>query len=485
LNIIQNLAAIMKRLDMGVIDARLAQREVEGMLSVQGYGTTSYSKYLFHVFKEYFQNPTIPAEVIMGQLKISVHELREIQQEIQRMPLFSDLWQSLLFPRSLLMRYAYQLTKYLHANPGFINAAMNSDSQLGMYMLEIHPTSGACIYSCKMCLWSGGGQLTAKQIKEGARTALMPTSHWITVLEEAKCLGVERIIVSGGGETLLDEKKFREVMLSAVRLGIKVMIYTNGRLLASIRDETICAIMQADWLRVSCHAATPEVYAQLVNRPIGNNDLAIVVEGIKRVISRKHEVNSPLKVGVGIVLQKTNFRQLPLMNALGESLGIDFLDIRGDCIDITDALTDLQRERMFHDLNVAREESLSSKLSFRLSISDDLQLQLDQWKLMTLTLSGRCWIPVLRPAIDPFGTVCACDSIGEPFTRSVSPEVYVFGTCQSSSLRQIFQQASQEPLGIWCQHCMPGQVALNALFEKIVADFKIGIRPCDQPFFNP
>jgi MoaA/NifB/PqqE/SkfB family radical SAM enzyme len=474
----------MQKLDAGVISDSTAQEAFSYELIKQRYLEMDDLQYLYNLFRIYFQNPTTPASTILKSLNISLEKLVDLQRVLQEASVIADLWISLLYPRSLLMRYAYQLTRYLHLNPEFLSSAHQDSAQPHIYMLEIHPTNGLCIYACKMCLWCGGGQLKARQIRASAGIDVLPTRSWISVLDEAKDLGVERIIVSGGGETLLDQVKFREVVLAAVRNGIEVLVYTNGRLLSRVDEETLDVILHTGWLRVSCHAATSEVYARLVNRPVDSNDFQIVQAGVRRLIERRNAVHARLKVGLGTVLQEVNFSQLPLIVTLCENLGVDFLDLRADCIGISQALKAEQSVLLLNDLRVIRGRYLDGGLPFHLTIADDLQFKISQWSKMELTPSKRCWIPFLRPAIDPFGTVCACDSIGEPYTRSVSPAKYVFGSCRDDSLRQLISRASQETLGVWCQHCMPGQVALNALFEKIVADFKIGIRPCDQPFFH-
>ncbi|MFA5030636.1 MAG: radical SAM protein [Patescibacteria group bacterium] len=478
------LIAVMKQLDNGVIDDHMALQAVDNLLRSQEHeGYCDHSK-LFRVWKEYFQNPTIQARVIMERLGLDLHELIEIQRSIQKTTLFSDAWRNLLYPRSLLIHYGYQLASYLSDNPQFLSSVISGD-RVCVYMLEIHPTKGACIYKCKMCLWSGGGVLTAKQIRDGANANLISKEGWIGILNDAKRLGVERIIISGGGETLLGEEKFRHVTEAAIRLGIKTMIYTNGRLLLSLSEKTIKTLMRADWLRVSMHAATKEVYAQLVNRPLHCNDFEIVLKGMRRLIAFREKVGSSLRIGMGAVIQELNYAHIPLLAQLGEHLRIDFLDIRGDCIGISKALSSLQSELMLKDICDVRDRSVRDELPFRLTIADDLLLQADRWKKMRLTLPKRCWIPFLRPAIDPYGMVCACDSIGEPFTRASSPDAYIFGSCQKSPLQELLGLALHKPLGLWCKHCMPGQITLNALFEKIVADFQLGILPSDQPFFHP
>ena len=478
---IKELIAIMKRLDAGIISTRAAQTAVVNVLIASGCQVAHEGSGLFRVYKEYFRNPTIHAQTVTKRLNMSRAQLLEAHRLLQSSRLLASAWQGNLYPRSLLVRYGVQLTRYLDDNPDFIDSIIGG--QPSIYMLEIHPTKGACTYACRMCLWSGGGKFTARQMKTDAGKSLLSTERWINLLAEAKDLGVRRVIISGGGEPLLDEKKFSGVTEAAKRLGIETMIYTNGRLLTKLSEKAMDAILSADWLRISMHAATPEVYTKLINRPLGRRDLEFVSRGIERLVTMKTVHRSSLHIGIGVVIQEVNFDQIPMLAKFAEQSGVNFLDIRGDCIGISETLSPVQLETVFRDLRDVRDRSMNYALPFKLTIADDLLLQMERWQEMALTPPHRCWIPVLRPAIDPYGTVCACDSIGEPYTRSISPDVYVFGSYHAMPLQSLLASALRKPLGIWCKHCMPGQLALNALFEKIVADYQLGILPRDQPYF--
>jgi MoaA/NifB/PqqE/SkfB family radical SAM enzyme len=182
-------------------------------------------------------------------------------------------------------------------------------------------------------------------------------------------------------------------------------------------------------------------------------------------------------------LQEINYAEMAKIARLCSDLDIDFLDVRVDCIGITEKLSEYQYENMLEDLRELRSDVENGQLKFRISFADDLLIAMDKWHGIELTKPERCLISVVRPAIDPFGIVGACDSIGEPYTRSKSPIEYVMGQIGNKhNFIDIIRGSASKELGIRCKFCMPGQISLNALLEKLVDDFKLGIEPTEQPF---
>ncbi|MBU1178432.1 radical SAM protein [Patescibacteria group bacterium] len=354
---------------------------------------------------------------------------------------------------------------------------------VGPMMLEIHPTNAMCVYRCQMCIWCGGQKQTTSIADFYGAERLLTTDQWCGILEEVKGLGTHQIIFSGGGETLFSQAKVKPVLDKANSIGLETMIYTNGRTLYDADPALLDSILSSTWLRVSLHAATPEIYSRLINRPLGANDLGSVLDGIRKIVSLNKQRRGKLKVGIGIVLQELNYAEVAKIAKLCSDLEVDFLDVRVDCIGVTKKLSEYQYEQMLEGLRELRTSVEAGQSGFSASFADDLLIAMDQWKGMELTQPKRCLIPVVRPAIDPFGIVGACDSIGEPYTRSKSPREYVLGQMSNGcSFVDIMRSAAGKELGIRCKFCMPGQISLNALLEKLVDDFRIGIEPTSQPF---
>lgn len=437
---------------------------------------------VFPVFARYFFDPACKVQSILADMQMSLSDLLVAHRFIRESTLAKSVFLSNQYPRSLLMRAATKLLEFMRADADYLPNVL-AGKLVGPFMVEIHPTNATCPYRCRMCIWCGGEQQKEPIAAMYGATSLLTADEWNQILSEAKGLGTRQIVFSGGGETLQSAAKIQPVLDRANVLGLETVIYTNGRPLRDLDPALVDSILESDWLRVSVHAATPEVYAHLVNRPVERGDLAFVVEGIKRIVTLRNERGSALKIGLGIVLQEANYDQVSGMATLCNDLGVDFLDIRVDCIGVTSKLSPANYEAMLGSLRVLRANADAGQLSFNVSFADDLIIAMDEWGEFPLTQPKRCLIPLIRPAIDPYGIVGACDSIGEPYTRSLSPAEYVLGQVGTScGFAEIMGHAAGKHLGVRCGFCMPGQISLNALMEKVIHDYTLGIEPSDQAF---
>lgn len=480
---IQRLVDVIHRFHDGLVNLSKAKRQAyEVFRGVETALDQGIFNLAFPVLVEYFFDPTKKARTILQRKEISRDKLLAGHHFMRESKLTKMMFLSSQYPRSLLVKSAVNLLGFMQQNSQYLPKILRGEV-VGPMMLEIHPTNAMCVYRCQMCIWCGGQQQTTSIANFYGAERLLTVDEWCGILEEVESLGTQQIIFSGGGETLLSQAKAKPVLDKANSIGFETMIYTNGRTLCDADPALLDSILSSTWLRVSLHAATPEIYSRLISRPLGANDLEYVLDGIRKIISLRKQRRGKLKVGIGVVLQELNYAEVAKIASLCSNLEIDFLDVRMDCIGVTKKLSEYQYEQTLGSLRELRAGVENGQLGFSVSFADDLLIAMDQWKRMDLTQPKRCLIPVVRPAIDPFGIVGACDSIGEPYTRSKSPREYVLGqTSNGCSFTDILRSAAGKRLGIRCKFCMPGQISLNALLEKLVDDFEIGIDPADQPF---
>ncbi len=480
---VQTLVSLIHRLHDGFTNLNEAKREAyEVFQSFESVSDEALFDVAFPVMVEYFLDPAKKAKVILQRKEMSKDNLLASHRFVSRSKLAKMIFFSSQYPRSLLIKSATNLLGFMRQNPQYLPKILRGE-MVGPTMLEIHPTNAMFVYRCQMCIWCGGQKQNTPIADFYGAERLLTVNQWCGILEEAKSLGTRQIILSGGGETLLAQDKIRPVLNRANSLGLETMIYTNGRTLGEVNPALLDSILNSTWLRISLHAATPEIYSRLINRPLGANDLGSVLDGIRKIVSLKKQRGGKLKIGIGVVLQELNYAEVAKIAGLCSDLGVDFLDVRVDCIGVTRKLSEYQYENMLGSLRDLRTSVESGQSKFTASFADDLLIAMDQWKGIELTQPRRCLIPVVRPAIDPFGIVGACDSIGEPYTRSKSPREYVLGRISNGcNFADIMRSSAGKKLGIHCQFCMPGQISLNALPEKLVDDFEIGIEPVDQPF---
>lgn len=285
INAVQKLVGIIHRLHDGIVNLNAAKRQAcEVFRSVETILDEGMFNLAFPVLVEYFFNPTKKAETILQGQKISRDGLLAGHRFVRRSKLTKMMFFSNQYPRPLLVKSAADLLGFTQQNPQYLPKILRKE-MVGPMMLEIHPTDAMCIYRCQMCIWCGGQKHMTPIADFYGAERLLTTDKWCGILEETKGLGTQQIIFSGGGETLLSQAKVKPVLDKANYIGLDTMIYTNGRMLYNADPALLDSILSSTWLRVSLHAATPEIYSRLINRPLGANDLESVLDGIRKIVS--------------------------------------------------------------------------------------------------------------------------------------------------------------------------------------------------------
>jgi MoaA/NifB/PqqE/SkfB family radical SAM enzyme len=375
--------------------------------------------------------------------------------------------------------------KDLSINSANLNAALNGDP-IFPKRLEIHATNAKCNYRCNMCLWDvqNQGDYHAKEKK----LKVLNTPLWKNTLTEAKETGTETIIFSGGGEPLL-RSDFSQILDHAQLLDLYTMVYTNGSTLANYsahQHPTYTSLLASDWLRVSLHATSEDVYSKLVNLPAKSKPFERVIRGLEQVIKDRDHLGSPLQIGVGFVIQHSNYHQIEEIAQLSRNLGLDFLNLRIDCIDITQKLKPAQEKQLYSALQNVRD-GLENGVYNQLTIdfADSLVRHMNGWSNqpnIDQTLS--CFVHHYRPAIDPYGRFAVCDLASEPYFSRDDLTLGYIGSKQSYN-QVLTQGAKKEFHTNQCKSCMPGQQAINAMWQKVLLDSAGHIDPAQQPLlFN-
>ncbi|MFT5687114.1 MAG: MoaA/NifB/PqqE/SkfB family radical SAM enzyme, partial [Myxococcota bacterium] len=121
----------------------------------------------------------------------------------------------------------------------------------GPMTLEIYPTL-ACNLDCVFCDTTDRHRPPVDELS---------TERWLTIIEEAAAMGVQRVFVLGGGEPLL--RKDTPILLSRIKsLSMEGILTTNGtRLSPSLGEKLI------DWgwdeIHFSVDGPTPEIHDAL------------------------------------------------------------------------------------------------------------------------------------------------------------------------------------------------------------------------------
>lgn len=426
------------------------------------------------------RNPTAPIEVLSARTGLSIDGIKQNQEWMQTSNLVKNVLFSHYYPAYLFVRYAQSFLEDLVENPSYLDYVVQK-KPIAPKRLEIHTTNASCNYRCEMCLWHVQNQ--AEYRTDTRHSTLLGLDDWKNTLTQAKELGTNVVIISGGGEPLL-RPDVADVITHTRNIGLYTMIYTNGSRLSRLPfvSPLYQAILHSDWLRVSLHATTEDTYSQIVNLPVELRPLSKIIKGIKRIRTDKDAQELPVRVGLGFVVQNLNYDQIEDIAQLSSDLGLDFLNLRVDCIDITEKLTFEKKEQIYEQLRSVRGNFEQGKYgSMVVDFADSLIGSMNNWTAQPqIDSTAECRVHYYRSAIDPYGRIAVCDLTAEPFySRDEFTLGYVSVNKDYTSI--ITEAAGKQFDASLCTSCMPGQQAINALWQKVLEDLKFGILPQDQP----
>jgi MoaA/NifB/PqqE/SkfB family radical SAM enzyme len=433
---------------------------------------------LSHVIPLVAQNPTTPLKDLELSPKVTREELLEAYKWMQSSNMLKTVMTSHYYPGYMMIRYAQTFLGDLARDPQYLKDVIEH-KPLTPKRLEVHVTNGTCNYRCSMCLWHVDNQAKYEGDKE-----ILSTEDWNKVFKQAAEGGTEVAIFSGGGEPLL-RSDLGEVIEHANKNGLYTMIYTNGSRLEKLSKDNsrlYKSLLNADWLRVSLHSTDDDTYADLVHLPREKKPLSRVVRGMRRLIDDRDRLGKPLKIGIGFVVQHQNFDQVSEIAKLAKELGVDLLNIREDCIDITQNLSLEEREVLYEQLrDIRRDFDNGVYGDMQIDFADTMIAQMNGWeKSPSVETPSECKVHLYRSAIDPYGRVAVCDLVSEPYFAT--DDLTLGYISKNEDYARVLEDSAERKFKTEdCSKCMPGQQAINALWHKVLEDNKEGITPENQP----
>lgn len=190
--------------------------------------------------------------------------------------------------------------------------------------------SDLCNQSCGFCAyrWEGYtsnqhfGELRADGTMNNNPNRMLPKDKVFEILESCRRLGVKAIQFTGGGEPTVHPDHI-EIFNKALDMGFDVGLVTNGVIQ---RPGIMEAMLRMKWVRFSVDAGTKETYASL--RKTAKENFAKVWGHIgelcdKRTEASRWEPAPQLLIGVGFVVTKENWGELPVAAAIARNMGAD------------------------------------------------------------------------------------------------------------------------------------------------------------------
>jgi MoaA/NifB/PqqE/SkfB family radical SAM enzyme len=346
--------------------------------------------------------------------------------------------------------------------------------------VELHPSTGTCNYRCTMCLWSDREELTYEQQRLTA-DGLLSTGAWMGLLDRLHQMGARTVVVSGGGEALLN-RDLAAILNYARTLGLRRHVYTTGFNLDRASEELWTELARCDQVRFSIHAADEDLYSRIVGLPPRVRALTRVTEHLRRLIDLRDRLASPGRVGIGFVAQPANHAQLSPMTDLAVGCGVDFLNIRKDEVDVTATLTDAQAQVMLGQVRRLRLAGHRSEHGRTVVDFSDEITALANGIQPAHRRTAECHAKYFRPTISPYGILAPCDLKAEP--RFAGSE-FNLGIVSAATLGAVVATLPRQTIPDACAQCMPSSRTGNAVYAKLLDDLRDGIALSAQPFAQP
>lgn len=421
-------------------------------------------------------DPSITAAELSALSGLDLQDVVGLYADIRGNSDIRAITGSPFYPRRLMTEFAQQTVTDWSGDPEYAERLLTGGA-VAPRNLEVHATRGTCDYTCNMCLWSDKEELTYRNLGLSG-SGLMTTTEWEATFQAARDYGTRRIVFSGGGEPLLNKGLF-ELSVAARGLGLFTQLYTNGFKLRTATDHDWDETMQMEQVRFSIHSPTEEVYDQIVEMPEQAKALPTIQDNISELLRRRAASDAGVRVGIGFVTQALNHHQIEAMVDFAQALGVDFINLRQDEVEVTRSLNEAEREQIAKQLRSIRDRVLRGDFgNMAVDMSDDLTA-LANGISQTIRKVGSCSVKAFRPAISPFGVVTPCDLRAEP---RFSDPGYVFGNLKRKALPLILGKAAGMDVDASCVQCMPSGRTINAIIAKLLEDGNAGVHYAEQPF---
>lgn len=446
-------------------------RSVLLALAIEGNNKYSEVRDLF------IREPALPTFDLVTQSGVSFDEILLYYRQMQIDEELRLVSNSVFYPRRIMFQIARNIVKDFDSDREYVEKILSREP-VSSRVIEIHARRGTCNYNCVMCLWSDKNNYTYRNQKIEIN-GLMSIEDWKKFLVGIKDFGARTIVFSGGGEPLLNPDVFQLIEFTH-SIGFRTQLYTNGFNLRNLSNYEWEQILTMEKIRFSIHSPIEEQYSRIVNIPSTIGALARVTENLQELLERRRTIKSRISVGIGFVIQPFNFDQIIDIVNFASQQKVDFLNIRSDEVNVTPPLDMLQREETRRQLNVVRLGIVSGSYKpLIIDLSDNLTAFAngEDYNIRRVNL---CVSKHYRPVINPFGLWMPCDLKAEPMFYN--PE-YVIGNLHKENVEEILRKSQQIQISADCEKCMPSGQTGNAIFTKIISDYKSGIDFRDLPFF--
>ncbi|MGH8887690.1 MAG: radical SAM protein [Egibacteraceae bacterium] len=389
-------------------------------------------------------------------------EVRASYRFVHNNPEVQAFVRSLFYPHRLWTAFATRTVAEWLADPTRADRLLAGQPVLAS-TVELDPSRGTCGYRCTMCLWSDKDELTYAT-RDLRADGLLTADDWCRILDELHAGGTRRVVVSGGGEALLNPE-LPTIMRHARTLGLAVHLYTTGFDLPPARTQLWEELLGLAQVRFSIHSPHPDTYDAITGLPARIGALDHVTEHIARLLDLRRGDAGP-RVGIGFVAQPLNCDQLLAMADYAARLGVDYLDVRKDEVDVTDGLTTARLDTLRRQLRAVRATAVASGYGrLRVDLGDEL-VAIANSQPIVRRRTPECLVKHFRPTISPFGILAPCDLKAEP---RFADSAFNLGVMTRQSLGELVAALAERFVPDRCAQCMPSSRTGNGVYRSAIS----------------
>lgn len=283
--------------------------------------------------------------------------------------------------------------------------------KFGPQMVQIYPTN-SCNLKCVFCTQRTGVYEGQKEISK---------KRWIEILTDIGKMGVEEILISGGGEPLCVPDTTLEIIKKAKEYNLKGRIITNGTLW---KKNYIKETIKLHWDTITFSIDAPDAETHDYLREV-KGSFERTLKNIKdfQSLKIKNEAIYPI-LEITMVLNLHNYRKINEMIILAHELGIVSLNIEPICVNnsVAEKIRLGLKERKEFLKKIDYYQRLAKKYNIRTNLKNLSRLIYIEksGKLLNFILKDArkndflnlpCYEPWLWPKIEANGDVWPCSSI--------------------------------------------------------------------------
>ncbi|MFH8086736.1 MAG: radical SAM protein [Candidatus Aenigmatarchaeota archaeon] len=338
-------------------------------------------------------------------------------------------------------------------------------------MVQIYPTN-KCNLNCIFCVQ----RLHLYNLKDE-----ISIQRLLEVTKEICKMGVEKILISGGGEPLLAPSKTLGIMKIVKSYRGEGCVITNN---TCWKDSHLKILIEINWdkIMVSLHGSTSITHDYLTGSKHAFDRL---LKNLNLLNYYKKKFNSDLPtVEFTFVLNKLNYMEVPGIISLAHELEVKGVNIEPLCINNKEAesikLSENERKIFFKKV-LPQAEKLAKKFNINTNLSKLKKAKFiekaGKLKVEILKgcknkgdpfLSSPCYEPWLWPKIEANGEVWPCSTVHFKTTniKNRSFKEIWYGNVFNHFREKILQKQLPEE----CENCVlthiPLQAALRSQLKK-------------------